>query len=426
MKETSLGRNAVRFSAAVVIALAGMLIGASAAFAATFDPTLVISNDNMRHYDSMSASQIQAFLETQPGPLADLVTRDYDKVITLSKTKNNYNTTPDKGEKPKPASLIIWEACQAWKINPKVMLVMLQKEQSLLTRTTLKSTTLARAVGAGCPGRLVYPSTNPVATNRYPGFGNQIWHGARLLDGYGEGKNGSTVRLYFPGIAVKDIYRKPQVTLHPKNIATYKLYVYNPSIGAKKPYGDLSTQSCSGNANFWKIYSKYFGSPLSPPRIRPVYRFRNRYNGNYLYTASIVERLKLRRSSRKWEYGGAKFSWDTSVSPTATKPMYRFFDRRTRKYSFVSSQSTYEYRRSADGRRRWTYSGVAWRISKETKFTPGAQSVHRLRNRTTGGILYTASKSHVDLLRRKYARKWRYEGIGFYMPRYSAPTTPTP
>ena len=161
MKQASVGRNAARFSAAVVVAFAVMLIGASAAFAATFDPTLVISNDNMRHYDSMSASQIQAFLETQPGPLADLVTSDYDKVITLSKTKNNLNTTPDKGETPKRASLIIWEACQAWKINPKVMLTMLQKEQSLLTRTTLGSTTLARAVGAGCPGSLVYPKHQP-------------------------------------------------------------------------------------------------------------------------------------------------------------------------------------------------------------------------------------------------------------------------
>ena len=232
-----------------------------------------------------------------------------------------------------------------------------------------------------------------MATNRYPGFGNQIWHGARLLDGYGEGKNGSTIRLYFPGIAVKDIYRKPQITLHPKNLATYKLYVYNPSIGAKKPYGDLSTQACSGNANFWKIYSKYFGSPLSPPRIRPIYRFRNRYNGNYLYTASITERLNLRRYPRKWEYGGAKFSWDTSVTAAATKPMYRFYNRYTRKYSFVASQSTYEYRRSAAGS---THVEVRRRCLAESRrrprYTPGAQTVYRLRNRRTAGCLYTASK----------------------------------
>ena len=61
-----------------------------------------------------------------------------------------------------------------------------------------------------------------------------MWHGARLLDGYGEGKNGSTIPLYYLGITRKDIYRDPQVTLYPKNLATYKLYVYNPSIGASR------------------------------------------------------------------------------------------------------------------------------------------------------------------------------------------------
>ena len=161
MKQASVGRSAVSFSAAVVIALAVMLIGASAASAATFVPQLVISNDNMRHYDSMSASQIQAFLETQPGPLADLVTRDYDKVITLSKTKNNYNTTPDKGETPKRASLIIWEACQAWKINPKVMLVMLQKEQSLLTRTSSWFDHAGPSGGSGVPRQSGVPKHQP-------------------------------------------------------------------------------------------------------------------------------------------------------------------------------------------------------------------------------------------------------------------------
>ena len=265
-----------------------------------------------------------------------------------------------------------------------------------------------------------------MATNRYPGFGNQIWHGARLLDGYGEGKNGSTIPLFYEGNS-RPIYKIDGMThIHPKNLATYKLYVYNPSIGAHKPYGDLSTQSCSGNANFWKIYSKYFGSPLSPPRIRPVFRFRNRYNGNYLYTVSITERLNLRRYPRKWEYGGAKFSWDTSVTPTATRPMYRFYNRDTHKYSFVASQSTYDYRRSSAGSRKWKYGGVAWRISNGTTSTPGTQLVYRLRNRVTGGTLFTASKDTVDLLRRKYAYKWRYEGIAFYMPRYSAPATPTP
>jgi len=412
------------------LATAALFVTASAAFAATFDPLYVISDDNMRAENSMSVAQIQAFLETQPGVLKDLVARDYDKVITLSKKTNNLNITPDKGETPKAASRIIWEACQAWRISPKVMLTMLQKEQSLLTRTTLGSTTLARAVGAGCPGSLVYPDTNPVATNRYPGFGNQIWHGARLLSSYGETNPsfpswsaGKRIQIYNPHFAADWVYHKSgNHYIAPKNLGTYKLYVYNPSIGAKPPFGDLSGQSCAGNANFWKIYSKYFGSPLAHPRMRTVYRFRNRYNGTYLYTASIAERHKLKKYPRKWDYGGASFSWDTSVPVSATKPVWRFYNRSSHKYSFTSDPAKYTYRRSAKGDDTWKYGGVAWRVSTPSKYTEGAQIVYRFKNRSTGGYLLTASASTVSKLRSsRYASKWRYFGPWYYLPRYKAP-----
>ena len=227
----------------VVIALGAAVIFcavASTAFAAP--PDLILSDANLRAQNSMTVAQIQAYLNTQPGPLKSLVTSDYDKVITLSSSHVNVNMTPDTGEAPKPASQIIWEACQQWHISPMVMLTMLQKEQSLLTRTSLTSTTLARAIGAGCPNG---------TSNRYPGFGNQMWHGARLLDGYGEGKNGSTIPLYVPGMSFEDIYAHK--TLHPGTLATYKLYVYNPSI--------------SGNTNFYNIYLARFGDPMGEPAI---------------------------------------------------------------------------------------------------------------------------------------------------------------
>ena len=219
----------------VLVTLATLMLGlASAAHAAEFQPGLVISDSNMHDYDSMTAEQVQAFLEKQPGILDTLVTTDHAGVR-------------------KRASTIIWEACQYWTISPKVMLTMLQKEQSLLTRTHLAKNTLSRAIGAGCPDG---------HTNRYPGFGNQMWWGAYCLDGYGEGRNRPGLPMYFKGISYW-VYGKKGAHVHPKNLATLKLYVYNPSIGAHKPYGDLSKQACSGNANFWKIYRKHFGNPLS-------------------------------------------------------------------------------------------------------------------------------------------------------------------
>jgi len=229
------GRSRTRFgpllSLTVGTIVLGLLLGvATSALATTFDPGRIVSDSNMRAYYVMSQSDIQTFLNGQHGPLKSLVTTDY-------------------AGKKKPAAQIIAEACAQWHISPRVMLTLLQKEQSLLTRTSLDKNTLSRAIGAGCPNG---------STNRYPGFGAQMWYGARLLDGYGEGKNGSSIPLW-----------KPPTTLYSgvktATLATYKLYVYNPSIGAKAPYGDLSSQSSSlsGNANFWWLYRKYFGDPLA-------------------------------------------------------------------------------------------------------------------------------------------------------------------
>jgi hypothetical protein len=226
--------SAVLGAALIILAIAG--VGSAAAA----PPHRVLSDEVLRDYNSMSAADIQAYLNKKSGPLKSLVTPDYDTTITVSSSKPNVNLTPDTDGVKKQASLIIWEACQQWHINPKVMLAMLQKEQTLLTRTSLTSTTLSRAIGAGCPNG---------TSNRYPGFGNQMWHGARLLDGYGEGRV-TYVALFTPGMRVWDIYRHPNVAVYPYSIATYKLYVYNPSIG--------------GNTSFWDIYRSQFGNPIWP------------------------------------------------------------------------------------------------------------------------------------------------------------------
>jgi len=246
-----------------VLCAAIAVFGVQSAFGVTFDPNRVLSTDNLRHYDSMSEADIQAFLNRNTGPLKKLVTRDHNGRM-------------------RTAAHIIWEACTYYRINPKVMLTLLQKEQSLITRTSLAPQTLNRAIGAGCPD---------AKTNRYPGFGNQIWNGARMLDGYGEGKSTTYVALWKPGMTYSG---GGGARVKPGNIATYKLYVYNPSIGAKAPYGDLSAQknNLSGNASFWYIYRRWFGDPLGRPTWSSVYRFFNKNTGTFMYTASPGERYE--------------------------------------------------------------------------------------------------------------------------------------
>ena len=395
MDSTSLmDRRLLAVLIAALIAVGLTFVGTAQASAALYNPEAVISNANMRDSKSMSEKEIQAFLETQTGPLDTLVAKDYAGV-------------------KKPASKIIWEACQAWGISPKVMLTMLQKEQSLLTRTTLAKNTLSRAIGAGCPDS---------KTNRYPGFGKQMWNGTRMLDGYGEaGKTTPYVKLYYSGIKY-GIYKIDGMThIHPKNLATYKLYVYNPSIGAKKPYGNLSTQACSGNANFWKIYRKYFGSTYANPRMQRVFRFRNKSNGTFYYTKSVTKWYHLRRKhSKAWAYSGVACSIDSSAT-SPTVPVYRFLNKRTRKYSQTRSAKVAASRRSAAGRKKWTYKGFAFRAS--VKATAKSVPVYCMRNKKTGAHYLTTSKKKVAALRKTAAlrRTWAYDGVRFHLPRYVAP-----
>lgn len=386
--------------AALVGVLAVAALGASADFAAaaTFNPALVISDGNMRAYDSMSAADIQAFLNAQPGPLKTLVTPDHNGVN-------------------KSAAQIIADACSAQHISPKVMLVMLDKEQSLIARKTWTTSGLKYAldwaVGCGVPdtgSRTAYTQ----------GFGNQIWYGANWLSSYGEVAGFHWVPLYTPGMTYpvtfysyysSTLKRTVTVkgTISPANVATYKLYVYNPSVGARTPYGDLSGQSCSGNANFWKIYMKYFGDPFSDPQVRAVYCFTSRSNGSQFYTSSYADRYRF-MNSKYWRYQGVSFSWDSTTSPNASGavnslPVVRFYDRTKRTYLYTSSQPKIASLRSSRYSARYRYEGVAWRV---TSAKTGVTNVFCFQHRKNGSFFYTSSPR----IKAKYlaAKTYRYTG----------------
>lgn len=175
-----------------------------------FDPNNIISDAQFRAGSSMTTEQIQAFLDDQPGILDDYRAKDH-----LGRTR----TTAE----------MIAEACGRWGINPKVILVKLQKEQSLLTRRNPRQHTLDWALGVG--------ATDSGRISKYAGFGKQIWYAAEKLSGYGS--------AYNPGMTM----RIDGSTVRPSNVATYSLYKYTPHF--------------RGNMSFWMIYWRYFGDPLA-------------------------------------------------------------------------------------------------------------------------------------------------------------------
>lgn len=378
-----IGRLPLRFVLASALAFAMLLALASTAFGATFDPALVISNDNMRASDSMTQADVQAFLNTQAGPLKTLVATDH-----LGKKK--------------PAAQIIVEACRASHISPKVMLVMLQKEQGLISSKSFKyglQYALDWAVGCGVPdtgGRTAYAK----------GFGNQLWNGAAWLSNYGETPGYHGIDLYKAGMTYGPV--------KPKNLATYKLYVYNPSIGAKPPYGDLSSQakSLSGNANFWHLYWKYFGDPFADPQVKVVYRFQNKSNGGFYYTSSPADKYRF-QSSKYWRYNGAAFSWNTTTTATATQTInsvsvYRFFNRKKATYLYTSSATKVAKLRSAKYSRTYRYEGEAWRVTPVATKTTNVFCFLSKKNAT---YLYTSSpREKAKYLSAANKKKYRFTG----------------
>ncbi|PLX28228.1 hypothetical protein C0581_03095, partial [Candidatus Parcubacteria bacterium] len=97
----------------VTIFLLSLLVIPQVLFAAEFNPNYIISDEEMQNYQSMTRSDIQAFLEEKGGYISNYKTEDWE------------GTT-------RKASDIIYRAAKESKINPKYILVKLQKEQSLI------------------------------------------------------------------------------------------------------------------------------------------------------------------------------------------------------------------------------------------------------------------------------------------------------
>lgn len=178
-----------------------------------FDTDTVMSESVYRDWDSLNVEEIQAFLDQQPGTLKTYRAKDY------------------RGKMATTAQMIA-DASRAWRINPKVILVKLQKEQSMLADRNPTQRQYDWAMGCGKADSRTY--------YQYQGFGNQIWFGASKLD-----KNAGPWK---PGISM----RIDGSTIHPTNSATYSLYKYTPHF--------------RGTMSFWMLYWRYFGDPLAVPQ----------------------------------------------------------------------------------------------------------------------------------------------------------------
>lgn len=271
------GRGALRRGVALVVAAVlgvPLVVSTSlnaaepAAAAASFDPGYIISDSLFYDAHAMSAAEIQSFLDSKIGTCLNgkclnvAMLPVADRPASYSGDSGKLACAAITGGTLSVAELI-YRTQVACSISAKVILVTLQKEQSLVTSRAPNDVALRKAMGQGCP------DTAP-CDDSFAGLGLQIMSGARQLAVYKAALPNSSFRFREPGVYnityttfIDSECTAPAVNV--RNYATLALYNYTPyqpnAAALANLYGSGDRCSSYGNRNFWLYYRDWFGDP---------------------------------------------------------------------------------------------------------------------------------------------------------------------
>jgi hypothetical protein len=252
---------------------------AHAANGADFDAGNIISDSLFYNGAAMNASQIQTFLNQRvprctigdPGRTAGMAwgntqiaqdcLRNYS-MNTVSIAADRYCASYAGGGR-ETAAQIISKVALACGISPRILLVTLEKEQSLVTDSWPTVRQLDVAMGANCPDS--GPNWSASCDPRFYGLQKQVHRAAWLFKYYELNPTqyrfqaGRTVAIQFhpnPACGTRNVF----IT----NKATAALYIYTPYVpnqaALNNVYGLGNSCSAYGNRNFWRMYTDWFGS----------------------------------------------------------------------------------------------------------------------------------------------------------------------
>ena len=243
-----------------------------------YDPGNIISDDLFFNGSAMNAGEVQAFIDAkgvkcQPGTDGTPCLKNY-RQDTTDRAGDQY-CGPYAGRPQETAAEIITKAGQACGISQKVLLVILQKEQSLVATSggsALYARRYREAMGYACPD-------NGTCDPAYNGFANQVYSSARRFKFYAGNptryahRPGMTVDIrYFPEGPTADKFNHQsrdcgKVSVYIRNQATAGLYNYTPYVPNRAAldagYGTGDRCSTYGNRNFFLYYTDWFGGTQS-------------------------------------------------------------------------------------------------------------------------------------------------------------------
>lgn len=227
-----------------------------------FNPGLIIADDEFADATSLDVDEIQDFLDTRGANCSGDSCLASKTFTTNDEAKDSLCAGYAKATDQTAAQVISGVATSCG-INPKVLIVMLQKEQGLVTAANPTDTNYKIAMGLSCPD-------DGDCDAAYFGFFNQVFGAAHRLKYY---------QAHF-----KDYNYRPHETayiqynpdescggtkVYIENDATAMLYNYTPYQPNKAALEGLADgsggegDSCStyGNRNFTLFYNAWFGDP---------------------------------------------------------------------------------------------------------------------------------------------------------------------
>jgi len=325
------------------------------AYTTGFNPGRIIDDYIFTDTSTMSTAQIQDFLNSKVSscdtngsrPASDYGRPDLTHAqyaATRGWSAPPYTCLKDFSEGGRSGAQIIYDTAQQFRINPQVLVVLLQKEQGLVTDTWPVASQYKTATGYGCPDTAACDS-------QYFGFTNQVAWASRMyravLDQsptwYSPYVLGNNFILYNPDHSCGGS------NVNIENLATVALYDYTPyqpnQASLNAGYGNGDACSAHGNRNFYSYFTDWFGRVTGPayswqmvsteyysdaamttrlssePTVQPggkVYiRVKARNNGNMAWDPSFV---RLGTSNPRDHASPFKdSSWPYSTRPTQLK-----------------------------------------------------------------------------------------------------------
>lgn len=235
---------------------------AKAATASNFDAGNIISDANFYDGDAMTVAQVQSFMQQRrPDCAAGYTCLPQYAQATPDMAGNRYCSALG-GSAWESAASIVSRIALACNVSPRVLLVLLEKEQSLVTHRSPSGTRYSSATGFACP------DTAPCDSS-FGGFYYQVYYAARQFQVY---RAFPTSYNHQPG-AWNNILFNPNAAcgtsrVYVANQATAGLYNYTPyqpnAAALANLYGTGDSCSAYGNRNFWRIFTDWFGDPRGP------------------------------------------------------------------------------------------------------------------------------------------------------------------